>query len=60
MSYALIDDFKKKAVPVKQACCALGVSRSGYYSAAKASLVAPKVCSASGHLKAAFAASGRT
>ena len=60
MSYALIDDFKKKAVPVKQACCALGVSRSGYYSAAKASLVAPKVCSASVHLKAAFAASGRT
>jgi putative transposase len=60
MSHALIDDFKKKAVPVKQACCALGVSRSGYYSAAKASLVAPKVCSASVHLKAAFAASGRT
>ena len=60
MSHALIDDFKKKAVPVNQACNALSVSRSGYYSAAKASLAAPKVCSTSVYLKAAFAASGRT
>ena len=60
MSYTLIGDLKKKAVSVSQACGALGVSRSGYYSAAKASLAAPKVCAASVHLKAAFAASGRT
>ena len=60
MSYALIDDLKKKAVPVNQACRILNVSRSGYYSAAKSSLVVPKVCSDSVHLKAAFAASGRT
>ena len=60
MSHALIDDFKKKAVPVNQACNALSVSRSGYYSAAKVSLAAPKVCNTSVHLKAAFAASGRT
>ena len=60
MSYALIGDLKKKAVPVTQACSALNVSRSGYYGAAKASLAAPKACAASVHLKAAFAASGRT
>jgi putative transposase len=60
MSYALIGDLKKKAIPVSQACRALNVSRSGYYSATKASLAVPKVCAASVHLKAAFAASGRT
>lgn len=60
MSHALIGELKKKAISVSQACCALGVSRSGYYSATKASLAAPKVCSTSVHLKAAFAASGRT
>ena len=59
MSYTLIEDLKKKAIPVSQACSALGVSRSGYYSAAKASLAAPKACADSVHLKAAFAASGR-
>lgn len=60
MSYALIGDLKKKSVPVSQACSALNVSRSGYYSAAKARLAAPKVCADSVYLKAAFAASGRT
>ena len=60
MSYALIGDLKKKAIPVSQACRVLGVSRSGYCSATKSSLAAPKVCAASVHLKAAFTASGRT
>ncbi len=60
MSYALIGDLKKKAIPVSQACRVLGVSRSGYYSATKSSLALPKVCAASVHLKAAFTASGRT
>ena len=60
MSYALIEDLKKKATTVTQACCVLGVSRAGYYSAAKASHAAPKACATSVHLKAAFAASGRT
>ena len=60
MSYALIGDLKKKAISVSQACRALGVSRSGYYSATQASLAPPKVCAASVHLKAAFTASGRT
>ena len=44
MSYVLIGDLHKKATPISHACRALGVSRSGYYSAAKASLAAPKVC----------------
>ena len=60
MSHTLIDDLKKKAIPVNQACSALSVSRSGYYSAAKAGVAAPKVCADSVHLKAAFADSGRT
>jgi putative transposase len=55
-----LGDLKKKAIPVSQACRVLGVSRSGYYSATKSSLAAPKVCAASVHLKAAFTASGRT
>ena len=60
MSHVLVGDLKKKATPVTQACRVLGVSRSGYYSAAKSALATPKVCAASVHLKAAFAASGRT
>lgn len=60
MSYALIGDLQEKAITVTQACRALGVSRSGYYSAVKVSLAVPKVCATSVHLKAAFAASGRT
>lgn len=60
MSYALIEDLKKKATTVTQACRVLGVSRAGYYSAAKASRACPKACATSVHLKAAFAASGRT
>ena len=54
MSYALIGDLQEKAITVTQACRALGVSRSGYYSAAKVSLAVPKVCATSVHLKAAF------
>ena len=49
-----------KAVTVSQACRTLEVSRSGYYAAAKRQSAAPVVCAASVHLKAAFAASGRT
>jgi putative transposase len=58
MSYQLVADLQKKAVPVNQICRVLEVSRSGYYAARKRSLAAPRVCSASVHLKAAFAASG--
>jgi putative transposase len=58
MSHALIGSLKKKAIPVSQACRVLNVSRSGYYSATKSSLAAPKVCAASVHLKAAIAVAG--
>ena len=63
MSYQLVEDLHKKAMPaitVSQACRILGVSRSGYYAAAKRRRAAPAACVASVHLKAAFAASGRT
>ena len=63
MSYQLVEDLHKKAVPaitVSQACRILDVSRSGYYAAAKGRRTAPRVCAASVHLRAAFAASGRT
>ena len=63
MSFRLVEDLQKKACPkvaVSQACRILGVSRSGYYAnvaTLKQRLAAPLVCSASVHLKAAFAAS---
>ena len=60
MTCQLIEDLQMKAVTVSQACRILEVSRSGYYTAAKRHSTAPVVCAASVHLKAAFAASGRT
>ena len=60
MSYELIENLQEKAVTVSQACRTLEVSRSGYYAAAKRRSTPPVVCAASVHLKAAFAASGRT
>ncbi|WP_296499150.1 hypothetical protein [Rhodoferax sp.] len=60
MSYRLIEDLQEKAITVSQACRTLEVSRSGYYAAAKRRSTAPVVCAASVHLRAAFAASGRT
>ena len=59
MSYQLVENLQEKAVTVSQACRVLEVSRSGYYAAAKRQRTAPKVCAASVHLRAAFAASGR-
>ena len=60
MSYQLIDNLQEKAVSVSQACRALKVSRSGYYAAAQRRRTAPVACAVSVHLRAAFAASGRT
>ena len=63
MSYQLVGDLQMKAMPaitVSQACRILEVSRSGYYAAVKRRWTAPTVCAASVHLRAAFAASGRT
>ena len=65
MSYQLVEDLHKKACPqvaVSQVCRVLEVSCSGYYAhqtSMRQRLVAPKVCAASVHLKAAFAASQR-
>ena len=60
MSYQLVEDLQKKAVTVSQACRILEVSRSGYYAAVKRRRTAPRACADSVHLRAAFAASGRT
>ena len=56
MSYQLIHQLQKEAIPVKQSCRVLAVSRSGYYAAQRRA-AKPPVCKASVHLKAAFAAS---
>ena len=56
MSYRLIDDMQKKAVPVAHSCRVLGVSRSGFYAAKRRS-AKPVFCTTSVHLRAAFTAS---
>ena len=56
MSYQLIDQLRKKAIPVAHSCRVLSVSRSGYY-AARRRPAKPVLCKAGVHLKAAFAAS---
>lgn len=60
MSYQLIENLQKKAVPISQACRTLQVSRAGYYAAVKRRQAPVTTCADSVHLKAAFAASGRT
>ena len=60
MSHQLVEDLKKKAISVSQACRVLDVSRSGYYAAAKRAQAAPVVCADSVHVKVVFASSGRT
>lgn len=56
MSYQLIDQLQKKAIPVSHSCRVLEVSRSGYYDA-RHRPAKPVLCKAGIHLKAAFAAS---
>ena len=46
MSYRLIEELQKKAIPISQACGALGISRSGYYAARTRRAVAPVLCAA--------------
>ena len=53
MSYQLIHQLQKEAIPVQQSCRVLAVSRSGYYAAQRRA-AKPSVCKASVHLKAAF------
>jgi putative transposase len=55
--YRLIAQWQQKA-EVKRLCRLLEVSRSGYYAAQQRWQVPPKLCAASVHLQAAFAASG--
>jgi putative transposase len=56
MSYRLIDDLQKKAIPVAQSCRVLGVSRSGFYEARRRA-AKPVFCKTSVHVRAAFMAS---
>ena len=60
MSYRLIEQLQQKAMPAKQMCRVLEVSRSGYYAALRRTQRPPAVCETSVHLKSAFAASGGT
>jgi putative transposase len=61
VSYRLIHQLQKKAIPVTQSCRVLSVSRSAYYAAKQRPLpsVTP-VCQAAVHLRAAFHASGKS
>lgn len=58
MIYHMVNHWQKK-VCVAQACRVLEVSRSGYY-AARSRLKNENACATTGHLKATFAASGRS
>lgn len=56
MSYRVVGELQKKAIPVGQSCRLLEVSRSGYYDARRRP-AKPLLCKTRVHLKAAFAAS---
>jgi len=56
MSFRLIDELQKKAIPVARSCRVLGVSRSGFYEAKHRSFM-PAVCKTSVYVRAAFVAS---
>ena len=58
MSFELVRQLQKKAVPVDQMCRVLEVSRSGCYAARKRGRIQSVVCEVSVQLKAAFAACG--
>ena len=59
MSYRIVEQLHKKAIPAQRLCCVLGVSRSGYYGCRQRAKLAPKACLVSTQLKAEFAASGK-
>lgn len=60
MTYRCVDQLQTKAVSVASLCRLFSVSRAGYYAARMRSKRAQKLCPTTVHLKAAFAASGRT
>lgn len=59
MTYRLIHQLQQKAIPVKQACQVLAVSRAGYYQHRKRGQSEADT-TATARLKAAFAASNRS
>jgi putative transposase len=59
VSYQLVEQLHKKAIPVVASCDALEVSRSGYY-AWRQRVSKPLCCKQMVHLKAAFAVSQRS
>jgi putative transposase len=59
VSYRLIGELQKKAVPVAQICRLLNVSRSGFYDARRRPATAA-ICKTSVHLRAAFSRSGHS
>lgn len=59
MSYQLVEQLQKKAIPVVASCDALEVSRSGYY-AWRQRVSEPVCCKEMVYLKAAFAVSHRS
>ena len=60
MSYRCISQLQTKATRTTSLCRLFGVSRSGYYAFRKREDAPKKVCPASAHLQAAFAASGHS
>lgn len=60
MNYRLVQQLQKEAMTVSQACRALDISRSGYYTVQQRQARPATMCTASLHLQAAFTASGKT
>ncbi|UVW27997.1 hypothetical protein [Massilia sp. H6] len=56
MTYQVVRQLQKEAIPVQHSCRVLDVSRSGFYEAQRRT-AKPVVCKATVHLKAAFMAS---
>ncbi len=60
MSYQLVQQLQKEAIPARQACRVLAVSRSGFYAAQQRQKRPATICAISVHLQASFTASGST
>ena len=60
MKYQCITQLQEKADGIASLCRLLDVSRSGYYAAQQRARQPIKLCGVTPHVKAAFAASGRT
>lgn len=58
MKYQFIEEWKKEAT-IAQLCRLLSASRSGYY-AAMSRITSASICPITVHLKAEFAASGKS